>query len=44
MSTIIEETVDEKEIMVSFRDVEFVFTNVPMEGAALKSYVTETSK
>lgn len=44
MSTINEETVDENEIMVSFRDVEFVFTNVPIGGAVLKSYITETSQ
>ena len=43
-STINEETVDENEIMVSFRDVEFVFTNVPIGGAVLKSYITETSQ
>ena len=43
-STINEETVDENEIMVSFRDVEFVFTNVPIKGVVLKSYVTETSE
>ena len=43
MSTINEERVDENEIMVSF-DVNFLFTNVPIEGAVLKYYATETMK
>lgn len=44
MSTVNEGTVDENEIMVSFRDVEFLLTKVPIEAAVLKSYITETSE
>ena len=36
VSTTNKETVDENEIMVSFRDGEFLFTNVPIEGAVLR--------
>ena len=43
-STVNEEAVDENEIMVSFRDAEILSTNVTIEGAVQKSYVTETSE
>ena len=44
MSTVNEGTVDENEIMVSFHDVEFLLTKVPIEAAVLESYITETSE